>query len=73
MKQYDVVFLGSGHAAWHAALTLKQSGKQVAVVEKDTIAGTCTNYGCNAKILLEDLMKCLKKPNNILILLIVTI
>ena len=34
MKQYDVVFLGSGHAAWHAALTLKQSGKQVAVVEK---------------------------------------
>lgn len=53
MKQYDVVFLGSGHAAWHAALTLKQSGKQVAVVEKDTIAGTCTNYGCNAKILLE--------------------
>ena len=53
MKQYDVVFLGSGHAAWHAALTLKQSGKQVAIVEKDTIAGTCTNYGCNAKILLE--------------------
>ena len=46
MKQYDVVFLGSGHAAWHAALTLKQSGKQVAIVEKDTIAGTCTNYGC---------------------------
>ena len=40
MKQYDVVFLGSGHAAWHAALTLKQSGKQVAIVEKDTIAGT---------------------------------
>jgi glutathione reductase (NADPH) len=30
-----------------------QSGKQVAIVEKDTIAGTCTNYGCNAKILLE--------------------
>ena len=29
-------------------LTLKQSGKQVAR-RKDTIAGTCTNYGCNAK------------------------
>ena len=53
MKKYDVVFLGSGHAAWHAALTLKQFGKSVAIVEKDTIAGTCTNYGCNAKILLE--------------------
>ena len=38
MKKYDVVFLGSGHAAWHAALTLKQFGKSVAIVEKDTIA-----------------------------------
>lgn len=53
MKQYDVVFIGSGHAAWHATLTLKHAGKDVAIIEKDTIAGTCTNYGCNAKILLE--------------------
>lgn len=53
MKQYDVVFIGSGHATWHAALTLKHAGKDVAIIEKDTIAGTCTNYGCNAKILLE--------------------
>lgn len=53
MKQYDVVFIGSGHAAWHAALTLKHAGKDVAIIEKNTIAGTCTNYGCNAKILLE--------------------
>lgn len=53
MKQYDVVFIGSGHAAWHAALTLNHAGKDVAIIEKDTIAGTCTNYGCNAKILLE--------------------
>lgn len=50
---YDVIFLGSGHAAWHAALTLKQANKSVAIIEKDKIAGTCTNYGCNAKILLE--------------------
>ena len=34
-------------------LTLKHAGKDVAIIEKDTIAGTCTNYGCNAKILLE--------------------
>lgn len=53
MKKFDVVFIGSGHAAWHAALTLKHAGKSVAIIEKDTIAGTCTNYGCNAKILLE--------------------
>jgi glutathione reductase (NADPH) len=23
MKTYDVTFIGSGHAAWHAALTLQ--------------------------------------------------
>lgn len=34
MKQYDVVFIGSGHAAWHAALTLKHAGKDVAIIEK---------------------------------------
>ena len=51
MKTYDVTFIGSGHAAWHAALTLKHAGKEVAIIEKERIAGTCTNWGCNAKIL----------------------
>ena len=32
MKTYDVTFIGSGHAAWHAALTLKHAGKEVATV-----------------------------------------
>lgn len=53
MYQYDVVFIGSGHANWHAAVTLAQAGKKIAVVEKDVTAGTCTNYGCNAKFLLD--------------------
>ena len=34
MKNYDVLFLGSGHAAWHAALTLNLAGKSVAIIEK---------------------------------------
>lgn len=50
---YDVLFLGSGHAAWHAALALVQGGKKVALIEKDVTGGTCTNYGCDAKILLD--------------------
>ena len=45
---YDVVFIGSGHANWHAAVILSQVGKKVAIVEKDITAGTCTNYGCSA-------------------------
>ena len=35
MKTYDVTFIGSGHAAWHAALTLKHAGKEVAIIEKE--------------------------------------
>lgn len=53
MYDFDVVFIGSGHACWHAALALLQAGKKVAIAEEDTIAGTCTNWGCNAKILLD--------------------
>lgn len=50
---YDVMMIGSGHATWHAAVALAQQGKQVAIVEKDLVGGTCTNYGCDAKIALD--------------------
>ncbi|UQS87271.1 NAD(P)/FAD-dependent oxidoreductase [Nicoliella spurrieriana] len=53
MKQYDVIFIGSGHATWHGATKLAAAGKKVALVEGDTLFGTCTNYGCNAKMLLD--------------------
>ncbi len=53
MKNYDVIFIGSGHACWHGALILKFAGKRVALVERDLVGGTCTNYGCDAKILLD--------------------
>ena len=50
---YDVIFIGSGHAAWHGAQTLARAGKKVALIEQEKVAGTCTNFGCNAKILLD--------------------
>ncbi|MGN8817596.1 dihydrolipoyl dehydrogenase family protein [Oribacterium sp. HCP28S3_H8] len=53
MYDYDVLFIGSGHATWHGALKLVQAGKKVAFVDGDLIGGTCTNYGCDAKILLD--------------------
>ncbi len=53
MKNYDVIFIGSGHACWHGALLLKTMGKSVALIERDLVGGTCTNYGCDAKILLD--------------------
>lgn len=53
MADFDVIFIGSGHACWHGALLLKMAGKKVALVERDVLGGTCTNYGCDAKILLD--------------------
>ncbi len=53
MKSYDVIFIGSGHSCWHGALLLKTMGKSVALIERDLLGGTCTNYGCDAKILLD--------------------
>lgn len=50
---FDVIFIGSGHGAWHAVQTLALAGKKVAVVEKDLPGGACPNYGCDAKILLD--------------------
>ena len=50
---YDVIFIGSGHAAWHGAAILALAGKKVAIVEEDLTGGTCTNYGCDAKITLD--------------------
>lgn len=53
MADYDTIFIGSGHATWHAAVTLARAQQKVAIIEEDTIAGTCTNFGCDAKILLD--------------------
>ena len=50
---YDVIYLGSGHACWHGAVTLSAAGKKVAILDHDVAGGTCTNYGCDAKILLD--------------------
>lgn len=68
MKNYDVIFIGSGHACWHGALLLKTMGKSVALVERDLLGGTCTNYGCDAKILIDspfELKEALDRYNGI--------
>ena len=53
MGKYDVIFIGSGHSCNHGGIMLAMAGKKVAFVEADKIGGTCTNYGCDAKILLD--------------------
>ena len=50
---YDVICVGCGHGCDLAARILARAGKKVAAIERDLWMGTCTNYGCNAKILLD--------------------
>ena len=68
MEKYDVIFIGSGHSCWHGALILQMQGKKVALIEKELLGGTCTNYGCDAKILLDspiELKEALDRYQNI--------
>lgn len=43
---YDLVIIGSGSAAFAAAIRASSNGAKVALVERDTIGGTCVNIGC---------------------------
>jgi mercuric reductase len=44
--KYDVVILGSGSAAFAAAIKASEMGARVAIVEEAVIGGTCLNRGC---------------------------
>jgi mercuric reductase len=43
---FDLVIIGSGSAAFAAALKAAEHESKVAMVEKGTIGGTCVNVGC---------------------------
>lgn len=43
---YDLVILGSGSAAFAAAIKASELGARVAMTEHGTIGGTCVNVGC---------------------------
>ncbi|NJD53342.1 MAG: mercury(II) reductase [Candidatus Methanoperedens sp.] len=46
MERYDLIILGSGTAAFGAAIKAVELGAKVAMIEKGTIGGTCVNVGC---------------------------
>lgn len=43
---YDLLILGSGSAAFAAAIRAKDLGATVALCESNTVGGTCVNVGC---------------------------
>lgn len=52
--RFDFVILGSGSAAFAAAIRARSLGASVALVERDVVGGTCVNTGCvPSKLLLE--------------------
>lgn len=46
MREFDVVIIGGGPGGYVAALRGAQLGGRVALVEKDSVGGTCLNRGC---------------------------
>ncbi len=54
MSDFDIVVLGGGPGGYAAALYAASAGQKVALVEKQTVGGTCLHRGCiPAKALLQ--------------------
>ncbi len=55
MDTYDVVVIGGGPGGYVAAARTAQSGMKTALVEKESLGGTCLNWGCiPTKALLQN-------------------
>ena len=46
MKQYDVIWIGTGQATGTVVPRLVKAGKTVAIAEGGRFGGSCVNYGC---------------------------
>src|SRR5712691_6174474 len=44
---FDLAIVGSGSAAFSAAIRASELGARVAMVERGTVGGTCVNVGCS--------------------------
>jgi dihydrolipoamide dehydrogenase len=46
VRDYDVAVLGGGPAGYPAAIRAAQLGARVCLVERESLGGTCLNWGC---------------------------
>lgn len=45
-QQFDDIIIGTGQAGKPLAFDLAAAGREVAVIERDQVGGSCVNYGC---------------------------
>jgi choline dehydrogenase-like flavoprotein len=46
MSDYDIIIIGSGPGGYVAAIRAAQLGFKTAIVEREHLAGICSNWGC---------------------------
>ena len=46
MADYDIIIIGSGPGGYVAAIRAAQLGLRTAIVEREHLAGICSNWGC---------------------------
>ncbi|MCM8780374.1 MAG: dihydrolipoyl dehydrogenase [Candidatus Omnitrophica bacterium] len=46
MANYDLVIIGAGWAGFNAAVTARDYGLKVCLIDQGHLGGTCLNYGC---------------------------
>ena len=46
MEQYEVIVIGGGPGGYVAAIRASQLGLKTALIEKESLGGTCLNWGC---------------------------
>ena len=46
MADYDIIIIGSGPGGYVAAIRAAQLGFRTAIVEREHLAGICSNWGC---------------------------
>ncbi|MHA1730268.1 MAG: FAD-dependent oxidoreductase, partial [Promethearchaeota archaeon] len=63
-KIYDIIIIGAGPGGYHSAIRAAQYGANVALIEKEYVGGTCTNWGCiptkafySSALLMEELQE----------------